>query len=139
MFGYCASKKTFEIAIKIFSDDLQLAISNEINKEVEIGTEREVENADELIQNYIQNHFNLLADKTKIKLNYIGRELIEKEFFAMWIYLEAENIEDFKELMVFNTVLIEEHNTQQNDIFFKKGERVQRKTTHENTPFITFD
>jgi hypothetical protein len=110
---YQKDYKSIEIEIKIFSDDLELAIENfSGSKQLFIGTEKEVSNIDEFIKPYILNKFSVDIGK-KGELVYLGSET---ENDAKWIYLEIPNIAEPKQIEVFCSFLVEVLPSQKNII-----------------------
>lgn len=80
---YNAKDRAFEISIRVFTDDLETALSRANNGQ-KIRLDNPAANA--LIERYIRNHFSFVAaDKQRRAFTYIGHET---EGEAQWIYLE---------------------------------------------------
>ncbi len=76
------SENTLECALKIFTDDLENAISDHSGKPLlNLGTSIEPDDADERIWDYIIAHINMQNHQ----LHYVGRE---GDLDAQWIYFE---------------------------------------------------
>lgn len=115
--AYKEKAKSIEITVKIFSDDLEKVLSDQLKKKIEIGTDREDSKTDEYISEYLNKHFHIHADNKKLNYKLIGRENGSKsDMFAMYLYLEVKNIKPFKNLQVENSILIDEFYNQLNFI-----------------------
>lgn len=136
---YKAQKQSLEIGLKIFSDDLSDALSREAGQPVEIGTDQEYKDATILLQKYIKKHFLLYADGKNVEYNYVGRELVRQDFFAVWVYFEAKNINSLKSLYVKNTILQELFATQNNVINFRCNGKTRRASLYAHRPSAEFE
>jgi hypothetical protein len=76
--------KSFEVSIRIFTDDLERALSqNNGNKRVTIKND---DQNDKIVEQYIQKSFALTdGQKKPAAMKYIGKE---QEEDATWVYLE---------------------------------------------------
>ena len=126
---YKPTEKSIEIAIKIFSDDLEdvLSASNGIN--IEIGTDREHPKAKEYIMNYLRKHFQLEVNDKTIEYEYVAKRMIKKDFFAMWIFLKATKVRKAKSIKLTNNILIDFHPKQQNIISYRGSAGPYQKFT----------
>lgn len=131
---YNKESKSIEIAIKVFSDDMEKALTEIKGMKVEIGTDREHVNATEYIKEYIKKEFSLEVNGKQVELEYVNRKLIRDDFFAMWILFKTPKVHRLKSLKLRNNILCDLHNDQQNFIKFRenKGDRYVRKMTSEN-------
>ena len=135
---YKAKDKKIEIAIKIFSDDLQEAITKEKQKHVEIGTDREHKDATQFIIDYLKTNFKFKVNGKMVDYNFVHRKLVKKDFFAMWIILEINKVKKVKSLELFNNILIPLHSTQQNIVTFRYNDSPFKKfTTYKGSENIT--
>jgi hypothetical protein len=135
---YKEKTKTLEISVKIYADDLEAVLSAQKKEKVELGTDREHPKAKAYIVEYLQKHLHFFADEQALKYNYIGHEAGGRsDMFAMYVYLEIENVKQFKTLKVENSILIDAHANQLNfvachtksngllKVIAKKGETTQ--------------
>jgi len=116
---YNKEGKVLEIAIKIFSDDLEEVLSKKKGEEVEIGTNREHPKATEYITEYLREHFKLEVNGKDVNFEYVNRKLIKDEFFAMWILIQVPKVNKLKSLVLENTILVNFNDGQQNHIKFR--------------------
>ena len=107
---YNPKGKTVEISLRVFSDDLEKALSaNHQNQKFvfEINDKN-----DPFVEQYIHKHFIITNPKNqKRNYQYIGKE---KEGEAIWIYLEMPLIDSLKGSKIQNDVLMEFFDDQTN-------------------------
>lgn len=107
---YNAKSKTFEISLRVFTDDLQKVLSA-TNQNKKFILENNDKN-DPFVEAYIKKHFVVMNPKSqKTLINYIGRE---KEGEATWIYLEMPVNESINGSKIQNNVLIDMFEDQTN-------------------------
>lgn len=127
-----AKDKTFEISVRIFTDDFEKALTQENN-----GQKVQLANNDKndlLIEKYIRKHFNLTtAQKQHKAFSYVGHET---EADAQWVYLEMPYAEPFRGGQLQQTVLMElfddqvnlvnvQYLSQKKTLVFRKNQTVQ--------------
>lgn len=98
---YNAKDKAFEISIRVFTDDLEKALSKDNNgqKIVVINNDKN----DPLVEKYIRKHFALVtAQKQKKGYSYVGKE---QEADATWIYIEIPAQEAVSGFSLQNTIM----------------------------------
>ena len=114
---YNASAKSWEISLKIFTDDLEKALETYTNKKVTI---RNNDANDPLIGSYLSNRFQIKSTTNKVlPYTYVGKEI---EADATWIYLElTEAPNELTGAILRNSVLIETYDSQVNMVTIKNG------------------
>lgn len=76
-----------ECAMKIFTDDLELAIKEEVGTTgLNLGSGREKSGAGDLVNKFIRTHFLVESQKKPLEIHFIGRE---GDADAQWIYFEV--------------------------------------------------
>jgi hypothetical protein len=115
---YFPVKKEIQVAINIFTDDLELAIQKD-GKRLYLDTSTELKDADTYIQKYLNKNFQLKAnDKIQI-LEYIGKEYVND---ATWIYFKYVNLpKKTKSITIKNSVIVAVHPKQTNMTHFRKN------------------
>lgn len=102
---YAENSQTYQISLKLFTDDLESAIIKNSGNSQYLGSPQENIQADSLIFNYVEKHFSLEnAEGKRLSLVEIGRET---ELNDTWIYLESQKMEPLKELRVSNDIFME--------------------------------
>lgn len=98
---YNAKEKTFELSIRVFTDDLETALTKENGgkKVVVVNNDKN----DALVEHYIKKCFVLTnAQKQKKTASYIGKE---QEGDATWIYIEFPAHDGIAGLTIQNSIL----------------------------------
>jgi hypothetical protein len=110
---YNQSNKSFEITLRVFTDDLEAALSLMNDSKVAIDAPQ----AEKLIEQYLNKNFVLLDKQNKKKvLSFIGKEV---EVDVTWIYAEVPLAEALSGLKLQNSILTELFNDQVNIVNFK--------------------
>jgi hypothetical protein len=96
--------------MKIFTDDLEKACSPNGNA-MFLGSEKEIANADYLIESYLMKNFKVKLNDQPILMTYIGKE-IDPELSQ--IYFEFRFADAPTSITITNTVLFEHFQDQKN-------------------------
>ena len=130
---YNPKGKSFEISLRVFTDDLEktLSINNQNKKFV-------IENSDKndpFIEQYVRKHFGITSSKNqKLNYQYVGKE---KERDATWIYLEMPVNEPIKGSKIQNSVLMYSFEDQTNIVnIFVSNEKKSYLFTVKNKLFV---
>jgi len=107
--NYDAKNKVLEVSIRVFTDDLETALSKENNRKVKLdGTGQH----DRLIESYLKKQFGFINQQGERQgMNFIGKEF---EVDATWLYLEIPCHESPNGLMLQNSLLMEAFDDQVN-------------------------
>ena len=108
---YNPKSKTLEVAVKVFTDDLETALSTKHKTKIILSKTDKIES---LVANYVKEKLQIRTSKgTEIGLRYIGREA---ENDVAWLYLESAEVPvtDLKKLTITNRILTEIFNDQMN-------------------------
>ncbi len=98
---YNRGTHTFEISMRIFIDDLQLALKEFHGKAIDDNIEKHKE----VISEYLKENFTVKVNDLSMPVNYLGGEL---EMDVLWVYMEIEDIpETITHIDITNKVLIE--------------------------------
>lgn len=98
---YNAKDKSFEISIRVFTDDLEKALSKDNNGQKILVVNNDKN--DPLVEKYIRKHFALVSSqKQKKTYSYVGKE---QEADATWIYIEIPAQEAITGFSLQNTIM----------------------------------
>jgi hypothetical protein len=111
------NEKKLEIAVRIFSDDLEKGLAAHCNCRANLGDPGKSEQMDKLIQSYLTEHLQFSENQKQLRYQYLGRE---KEDESTWSYLEADASGFTGKLHVKNTILLSVQEKQTNLIRFRK-------------------
>ncbi len=117
--------QSFEVAIKIFIDDLELALKKEGATNLQIGTNKESDVADERIISYLDKHFSIEVDGKKLASQFIGKEITD-DMIAVWCYVEFKKQPGKSvKCILSNSILTEIYSDQRNiiDIHMNKSHK----------------
>ncbi len=114
--NYDESEKELQIMVHVFIDDLEESILESYDdSKFWIGTEKELSNADSMIQVYLNDNFSLALAQEKLPLNYLGKE-IDDDLAGITLYLSAELQNVNQSINIFNSILVDTFSDQKNII-----------------------
>ncbi len=114
---YKKESKTLQITTRLFIDDIENALNKKYGIETELDNERELQNIDSYFKKYLKENLQLVVENKNINLHYLGKEY---EDDIVYVYFEMENVQDFKQLTIKNTLLFDIFEDQRNIVKFKK-------------------
>jgi len=120
----------FEIAAKMFTDDLELAIRPDDRPVGEL-----LKSDSLLVANYLKERLRLKVDGSHVMLAFLG---CETENDATWCYLESGPYEQLTGLSVRNTVLLEVFDDQVNIIHFTRDGKTNARMTSNGESEVNF-
>lgn len=104
----------FEVSIKLFIDDLELALGKKGVTGLAIGTDREAAGANDHIAAYLRQHFKIELDGQLLSPRFHGKELSE-DIIAIWCYIEFPGTAGpTRKCAITNDVLLELYDDQRN-------------------------
>jgi len=110
---YNPESERLEVSMRIFPDDLDQALERNFGISTHLATELESNEADSLLQVYLDFHFALEVDGAPVILKYLGKE---PEADAIWCYMESVSIKNFGSIQIRSSLLTEEFEDQVNII-----------------------
>ena len=128
---YNASAQTLEIAVKLFTDDLESTLENLGAPRLHLDTPQEHADAPALIARYLGNRLTWTIDGEARTTKFLGREY---EDDATWCYLEISGLPPFWELSVRNLLLTERFEDQSNLMHIVVGGRTQSLLLNAQKP-----
>lgn len=130
--------KRLEIMMRVFIDDLELTLRQNLNKpELDILNQTE-DVRDEMVSNYLKDHFKIRLDGKSQRTNYLGHE---QEDLAYIFYIEIPNVKKWKTIEIQNDIIMEVHADQSNLVHVTVREKVRSLRLTKNNPVdnLTFD
>ncbi len=113
---FVKDKKSVQVIINVFMDDIELALNKKNNIDLQLTTKKELKDNDIYFQNYLEDHLLIKINGTQRKINYLGKEY---EGDLVYFYLEITDIKVFNSIEIFNNILIGNFPKQQNLIKIK--------------------
>lgn len=115
---YNAQSRSFEVAVKVFTNDMEEALKKKYNVQCQLLTTKEHPKTDEYLNQYLQSRFQLKVEGVQKDFVFVGKE---KEDDACWVYLEFPDIASPRKLYVSQQILTEMFATQNNIVHVKVG------------------
>jgi len=119
--AYNSSNKKMEISLKFIGHDLEYALEKEGFPNVFLGTEKELEKANDFIYQYINQHFEIKTDENMLLYKLIGKEVNNDDF--IYCYIETESIDNFSTVEIKNTLLNNYFKEHINIVYLTVGEQ----------------
>ena len=110
---YNEQNSSLEISVKIFADDLLIALENRKLKDLHLGEKQENPKTDEIVFNYLKEKLSVRTDDKTCNFSFVGKEIEDN---AVWCYLEVTEVSPFKKIEVTNGILTEIYDAQNNII-----------------------
>ena len=110
---FIEEKKSVQITLGMFIDDIELTLNKDNNTKLNIDTKEEVERIDSFFENYLNIHFKLTINNKPAPYKFIGKEYDDD---IVRFYLEITDIAKLSSIEVTNTCLIRDFENQQNII-----------------------
>ncbi len=107
--NFNTKNNTWEVSVRIFTDDLENILSKQHKKEIRI--EKNEKKYDDLIQKYVQENFELIHKKQKANFKWIAKEV---DADVVWVYFELKFDKKQTTFQLKNSILIETFNDQLN-------------------------
>jgi hypothetical protein len=107
---YNETNRNFEIAQKLFWDDLETVLSEEYDKKVNFLRPVDQKELDNMLENYLLKHNTFYVNGKEVELKYMGYEVEEE---AAWFYFQSGKVPTPKEVGMKNSVFLKQFETQQ--------------------------
>lgn len=122
---------SLEISMKIFIDDLELALQNQGNDQFRLVDSND-NNAH--LKNYITKQFKINIDSKAVALEFVGYEF---EDDVILCYFEANKIKQIQEIEIHNGIIMEVYDDQINLTHFQyKDEMKSLRASKDDTSGI---
>ena len=128
--NYDSQTHEVQIAVHLFIDDFESALTKSGSKKLYLCTPKEVVSADDDIEMYINKNMIVYISGQPIPATLLGKETSQDKM-AVWCYLEISNVKNIAEVTIENKLLIELFNDQKNITDFTVNKK--------RNSFIIFD
>jgi hypothetical protein len=131
-------EKELEIMLRIFTDDLELAIRNAKN-DPELSLLKPANSTtDKLAWEYLQPRFKLMADGKIQAVKYLGHETDED---VLIFYIQVQPIKEFTTIEITNSIITEFYDDQSNLINVTVDDETKSLRLMRNNPSgkLSFD
>jgi hypothetical protein len=106
-----ASKKRVEITTRIFTDDLNVAISKKYNRKSNLASASETSDDIEYLKKYLNEKIILKVNGKNQPIRFLSKELNENVLIC---YFNCDNISKIKTFEITNNILTDLFDEQQN-------------------------
>lgn len=108
---YNKNDKALQITIRCFVDDMEMAVNKRNDIILELGNDRELNEANKYIESYLLDNFKLWINNSPKEIRFLGKEV---ENDIVYFYLEVNSVSSISNIKVKNTILLNEFDDQQN-------------------------
>ena len=126
---------TLQIALRIFTDDLETALQEMSNEKVLLNDPSAPRRHSVLIKDYLFKTFTFGNGAKEFKIDWIGHEF---EDDVCWIYGQVRVSSEQRILFIRNAILTEIYDNQQNIVHFKSEGEIETQLAtnhHEDVRF----
>jgi hypothetical protein len=124
--AYNIELKRIEVSIKLTAHDFEYVLEKRFKNSVEIDKVKDGSKEDLYIQEYISKNFIVKSNNVLAKFNYVGKEVNLRD--ELYFYFTFTSIDDFKKLIVTNTMLFETYQQQQNIVHYTVNNKTKSAT-----------
>ena len=128
--NFSEEENTLQIGIHLFIDDLEEVLRLGGHENLNLCTDKEVPDAENIVFSYLNSHVRVMNDDIEKKVDWIGKE-ISDDLAGIWCYLEISEVKPESKLMVENTLLLELFDDQRNI--------VKVTSDHKRISYFLFD
>lgn len=135
---YKEDKKSIQISTRIFLDDLEMGLQAYTgNEKLDITKQENWDYVKENLKPYVLERLKIWDEKGReYKLDWIGAEIEED---VMWCYIEIEKVKKLKQIKVWNSILHEVWDDQENLIHFRAFDDVQSARLYKGEDTEVFE
>ena len=127
--NYKSDEARLEISLRIFTDDLEIAMQNWGLGKLNLGEEKENPKADSLVSLYVLKLLKIQVQGENLRIHYVGKE-VEREL--SWVYLEVDNLSDFDKIKISNRILFQSFAGQSNLIHVNQHHEIKNLLLTKN-------
>ena len=122
---------SLEITMKIFIDDIEMAIRKFENSEITISDQGDEEGIKNSLEAYLLDKFQIQINENAVDLKMIGFEL---EDDAVLCYIEIDKVKEINTIHIKNSILCEVYEEQINLTHFQYNEQLKSLKTTKTSP-----
>jgi hypothetical protein len=131
-----AETRTLDITWRMTTHDIEHTLLPESgDRDLKLGTDKELPEADSLIAGYLLRHLKLSMDGTPLRTRYLGKQV---EMDDLYCYLQVDNVEYLGALTVHNTLLQDLFDEQKNVVHLEAGGKTRSHSFLINGAAYTF-
>lgn len=109
--NFAPEKKMLQITSRLFLDDLNNVLEKKYNKKFFLGTDKETPESVDLLKKYLAEKFAIKVNGQSKNMNFLSKEI---DGDVLVCYLSVNDISKMNTLQIYNSVLVDYFNEQQN-------------------------
>ncbi|AHM61564.1 hypothetical protein D770_16550 [Flammeovirgaceae bacterium 311] len=113
---------SLEISHRIFLDDLEADLQERYGKQIDLINPADPEFVQELVGNYLEQHFRIQVNGKAVQARYLGFEIEEE---AIWAYMEVPKVRQVSSINVQNRLFFKRFNDQVNLVNVTVGNKIK--------------
>jgi hypothetical protein len=128
--------RTLDITWRMTTHDIEHKLLPESrDRDLKLGTEKELPEADSLVAGYLLRHLQLRMDGTPLNIRYLGKQV---EMDDLYCYLQVDDVEHLGVLSVHATLLQDLFDEQENVVHLEAGGKTRSHSFLINAVPYTF-
>ena len=128
---YKQEKQSLQIITRVFIDDWENVLRSRIDDNIRLSHEKEEGSVRKAIERYLGQKLKLEIGGRELELKYLGKEY---EADQLVLYIEVENVPDFKEIKVQNAILTDLFDDQKNVVHVKRLNKTKSLLLTRSSP-----
>ncbi len=135
---YRPDKQRLEIAVKVFTDDLEEGLAFRFQEKIWLVEENEAAEIDRKLYTYLNEKVQINADQQPLAMSWVGKDV---QMDVTWLFVEVENVPEVKQWEIVNRILFELFDDQRNMLTFRaNGKKETRLFQHKESKHqVNFD
>lgn len=109
--------KAFEISIQLTAHDVEKSL--ESIGDLRLGSDKELQNANQILSSYINNNFSIWTNDKKNELIFVGKEIGNDE--TLYLYFRSNAPKKLDKVKIINNILTKTFSEQENITYFNSG------------------
>jgi hypothetical protein len=128
--------RTLDITWRMTTHDIEHTLLPESgDRNLKLGTDKELPEADSLVAGYLLRHLQLRMDGTPLNIRYLGKQV---EMDDLYCYLQVDDVEHLGVLSVHATLLQDLFDEQENVVHLEAGGKTRSHSFLSNAVPYTF-
>lgn len=129
---YDQKDRALEVMMRVFIDDLESTLRNHLAQPgLNILHPDSKASTDQLVRDYLADHFRISLDNKAQETTYLGHEL---EGEALILYVEVKDVVKWKTITIHNDIIMSTYDDQSNIVHVYVGDNVKSLRLTRNTP-----
>lgn len=108
---YNEKEQSLQVISRVFIDDLEDLLKKRYDQDIKLGIRDETPGVKIHLEKYLQQKLIIKVNGKSVQINYLGKEY---ENDMVVLYLEVPNVQDFENINVRNSVLMDLYEDQKN-------------------------